>query len=106
MFSICKGGIYEDFVNLQKLRQRGVPRFPKKRRPCRARPQRAVALGLHPRGPKKRTRFSARRIVTSPLRKHSPSRQVTISSPWERMRTSLAVTTRAIWGNFQDSPAD
>ena len=106
MFSICKGGIYEDFVNLQKLRQRGVPAASKKRRLCRARPQRAVALGLHPPGAEEGTRFSARRIVTSPLRKHSPSRQVTISLPVGADADLPGRHHPGNLGNFQDSPAE
>ena len=54
---------------------------------------RAVALGSHPRGPKKLSLRSARRIVTSWERKHSPSRQVVISSSL-RIVMHSAVTTR------------
>ena len=53
---------------------------------------RAVALGLHPLGPKKFSRLSDRVSTTSRLWKHSPSRQVVSSSPlW--IRTVRAVLT-------------
>lgn len=68
----------------------------------------AVALGLHPFGPKKFTRFSASTSRTSRLRRLSPSRQVTMSaSPGLAVITTCRdVTIQAMWGNFQYSPAE
>ena len=63
-------------------------------------------MGLHPLGPKKFSRRSARRMTTSRLREHSPSTQVTIS-PADWMRTTLAVETRIrSAGSFRYSPAE
>lgn len=62
----------------------------------------------HPFGPKKFTRFSASTSRTSRLRRLSPSRQVTMSaSPGLAVITTCRdVTIRAMWGNFQYSPAE
>ena len=61
------------------------------------RPHRAVAFGLQPLGPKKFSRLSDSVMTTSLPRKHSPSRQVTSSSPlW--IRTVRAVLTRTSSG--------
>ena len=133
MCSICKGGIYEEFVNSQKIsfwEEWAVPsETGRTHGPAPAaltggawragegagpytlagrRASCAVALGEHPAGPKKFTCLSARRRVTDWLRMLSPSRQVTMSSsPGQAvMLTCRAVTTRAMWGNFQQSPAE